>query len=421
MTHSFQAHDRGTQESQRQRFQRIRKGSTDLVAPLTIEDMVVQSMPDASPARWHLAHTTWFFEHFLLAANLPDYSPYRQGWDHLFNSYYHSVGDMHQRAARGLLSRPTVAEILDYRAHVDQLICGLINARRDNSQFGFLLELGLNHEQQHQELILTDIKHALSLNPLRPAYRKDLQLPATTCTAMDFIDCKGGIVEIGADSTGFCFDNETPRHRVLLQDFRFASRLVSNAEYREFIDDGGYHRSEWWLSDGWATIRSRDWNRPIYWAAGLDSEFSLLGEIELDPNRCVSHVSYYEADAYARWAGARLPSEAEWEHVAARQSLRGNLLEAGLFHPSAATSDTAISQLFGDTWEWTQSGYNAYPGFRPLDGSLGEYNGKFMCNQMVLRGGSCATPADHIRPSYRNFFYPDARWQFSGIRLSRDH
>jgi ergothioneine biosynthesis protein EgtB len=421
MTLSFPAPDRTAQESQQERYHHIRKASTDLVAPLMVEDMMVQSMPDASPTRWHLAHTTWFFEYFLLAANLPDYRPYQQGWDHLFNSYYYSVGDMYQRAARGLLSRPTVAEILSYRVHVDHFISELISIRRDDSKFCFLLELGLNHEQQHQELILTDIKHALSLNPLRPTYRKDLQLPATTCTAMDFIDCKGGIVEIGADSTAFCFDNETPRHPILLQDFRLGSRLVSNAEYREFIDDGGYQRSEWWLSDGWATIRSRNWNRPIYWAADLDSEFSLLGEIELDPNRCVSHVSYYEADAYARWAGARLPSEAEWEHVAARQTVRGNLLEARHFHPAGAEPDAAISQLFGDTWEWTQSPYSAYPGFRPLAGSLGEYNGKFMCNQMVLRGGSCVTPAGHVRASYRNFFYPDARWQFSGIRLVMDN
>jgi len=382
--------------------------------------MMVQSMPDASPTRWHLAHTTWFFEQFLLLPYVSGYKRFTEGWEYLFNSYYYSVGDMFQRSARGMISRPSVSEILDYRAHVDDLMSRLIADRTDDPDFNFRLNLGLNHEQQHQELILTDIKHALSLNPLRPAYRTDVHLPPTTGTPLRYVEAKGGLVKIGANENSFCFDNETPAHEEFLPDFQIGSRLVSNAEYREFIEDGGYSRSELWLSDGWAAVQSRQWRRPIYWEADLASELSLLGPMELDPHRAVSHVSYYEADAYARWAGARLPSEAEWEHIASEMPVRGNLLDNQMFHPCAAMPDAAISQLFGDTWEWTRSAYGAYPGFQPLDGSLGEYNGKFMCSQMVLRGGSCVTPADHIRASYRNFFYPDTRWQFTGIRLARD-
>ncbi len=398
----------------------MRQTSLDLVAPLTVEDMVVQSMPDASPIRWHLAHTTWFFEHFLLAAHSAGFRPYREGWGHLFNSYYYSVGDMHKRPQRGLLSRPTVAEVLEYRVHVDTQMAALIEANSGNSAFSLLVELGLNHEQQHQELILTDIKHALSLNPLKPAYLPDLKLTPALNTAMQYVEFPGGIVETGSDQSSFCFDNETPRHRVLLKPFRLGTRLVNNAEFREFIADGGYRRSELWLSDGWATIQEQGWSRPIYWSQDLDSEFSLLGEIDLDPQRCVCHVSYYEADAIARWSGARLPTETEWEHVAAQYPVRGNLLDQQQFHPGGPDDDAKISQLFGDAWEWTASAYSAYPGFKALAGSLGEYNGKFMCNQLVLRGGSCATPVDHVRASYRNFFRPDARWQFSGIRLARD-
>ena len=402
------------------RYQRVRQASLDLAAPLEVEDMVVQSMPNASPTRWHLAHTTWFFEHFLLAPRGTGFQPYREGWDYLFNSYYYSVGDMHRRPERGLLSRPTVAEIRAYRDHVDAQMAELIDRNPGDTELEFLLELGLNHEQQHQELILTDIKHALSRNPLRPAYRKDLQAQPASSEPLHYTEFSGGIVEIGTDQSGFCFDNETPRHRVLLNPFEIGSRLATNAEFREFIDDGGYQRHELWLSDGWAWIREQNWSRPIYWSQDLSSEFSLLGEIELDPYRSVCHVCYYEADAFARWSGARLPGEAEWEQVAMNKPVSGNLLDQHNFHPAGSDSGEGISQLFGDTWEWTQSPYSAYPGFKALAGSLGEYNGKFMCNQMVLRGGSCATPQDHIRPTYRNFFHPDARWQFSGIRLARD-
>jgi ergothioneine biosynthesis protein EgtB len=407
-------------ESTPQRFHRIRQTSLDLAAPLAVEDMVVQSMPDASPTRWHLAHITWFFEHFLLAPRLTGFQPYREGWDYLFNSYYYTVGDMYERPERGLLSRPTVSEILDYRAHVDAQMAVLIDQNVGDEQFLFLLELGLNHEQQHQELMLTDIKHALSCNPLQPAYREDLQAEAAVSSSLNFIGFDGGIVEMGCDRSEFCFDNETPRHRVLLNPFEFGSRLVSNCEYLEFIREGGYRHPEFWLSDGWSRVLSRQQSRPCYWSEDLSSEFSLLGQIELDPHRPVCHVSYYEADAFARWYGARLPSESEWEQVAMQQVISGNLLDEQKFHPAGAHRQRQINQMYGDLWEWTQSAYSPYPGFKPLAGSLGEYNGKFMCSQIVLKGGSCATPQDHIRPSYRNFFYPDKQWQFSGIRLARD-
>ena len=421
MTNPFPLSKHIQSETLPARYQRLRQTSLDLVAPLEIEDMVVQSMPDASPTRWHLAHTTWFFEHFLLGPQIPDYRPYREGWDYLFNSYYYSVGDMHKRPQRGLLSRPTVAEVLGYREHVDARMVELIDRNAGDAELEFLVTLGLNHEQQHQELILTDIKHALSQNPLKPAYREDLQAGPATGVPLQFTEYPGGIVEIGYDETGFCFDNETPRNRLLLNAFEIGSRLVTNAEFREFIEDGGYRRHELWLSDGWAHIADRQLSRPIYWSEDLNSEFSLLGEIDLDPYRSVCHVSYYEADAFARWSGARLPSEAEWEQVAVNRPVSGNLLDQREFHPGGSDSGDHVSQLFGDVWEWTQSPYSAYPGYEPLAGSLGEYNGKFMCNQMVLRGGSCATPRDHIRATYRNFFNPGACWQFSGIRLARNN
>jgi ergothioneine biosynthesis protein EgtB len=401
------------------RYQAVRQLTLDLVAPLEPEDMVIQSMPDCSPARWHLAHVTWFFEHFLLASE-PAYRPYRDGWDYLFNSYYYSVGDMFKRPQRGLLSRPTVAEVVEYRRHVDERMAELMAKRQGDAEFRFLLTLGLNHEQQHQELLLTDIKHAFSLNPLKPVYREDLKPPPALSREIEFIEFPGGIVEIGADGHGFCFDNETPRHRTLLNPFRLASRPVTNAEYKSFIEDGGYRQPELWLSEGWMTLQEQHWERPIYWSKHLDSEFSLLGEIDLEPDRPACHLSYFEADAYARWARARLPTEAEWEHAAAEEPVDGNLLDRGHMHPAGGAPGPHLTQLFGDTWEWTQSAYAAYPGFKPLSGSLGEYNGKFMSGQMVLRGGSCVTPPEHVRACYRNFFYPASRWQFSGIRLAAD-
>ncbi|HSM69344.1 MAG TPA: ergothioneine biosynthesis protein EgtB [Xanthomonadales bacterium] len=399
-----------------ERYMGVRRDTLALAEPLSPEDMTVQSMPDASPTRWHLAHTTWFFEHFLLSRER-GHRPYREGWDYLFNSYYYTVGDMHQRPRRGLLSRPGTDEILAWRAHVDQRMARLIEGAGEDPETAFLVNLGLNHEQQHQELILTDIKHALSLNPLKPTYRDDIDLAPASQTELDFHAHPGGITEIGAQGPEFCFDNETPRHRELLNPFELASRPVSNGDYREFIDDDGYQRPELWLSDGWATIVQQSWQRPVYWSEGLDSEFSLLGEIELDPHRPACHLSYFEADAYARWAGARLPSEAEWETVAAQQPAAGPQNDKQNCHPGA-TQPGALD--LGQVWEWTRSSYSAYPGFKPLAGSLGEYNGKFMSGQMVLRGGSCATPPGHARPSYRNFFYPQARWQFSGLRLATD-
>ncbi len=412
--------DPASGEDLRSKFQRIRQTTLRLCNGLTAEDMVIQSMPDASPTKWHLAHTTWFFEQFILGQHSANYQPYDSDWQYLFNSYYHSVGQMFERPKRGLLSRPTVSEIVAYRNYVDECMDALLDDAMTDTDLAFVIELGINHEQQHQELLLTDIKHVLAQNPLKPAMTES-SLPESAATrAMKFHEFPGGETLIGAQQTGFCFDNETPRHTVHLRAFQLATRTVRNGEYLEFIRDGGYSNIDLWLSDGWATVLGQGWQRPIYWARGLDSEFSLFGEIELSPDRPVCHLSYYEADAFARWAGSRLPTESEWECVAATGPVSGNLLDNGAWHPVGNGNNEDFSDLFGDVWEWTSSPYNAFPGFKPLAGSLGEYNGKFMCNQITLRGGSCVTPADHIRASYRNFFYPDARWQFSGIRLARD-
>lgn len=388
-----------------------------LCAPLATEDTVVQSMPDTSPSKWHLAHVTWFFERFVLREYDPGYVPLDEQYDFLFNSYYYSAGEMHARPRRGLLSRPTLAEVLEYRAHVDAAILRLLEHSPGNAELAFRVELGINHEQQHQELFLTDIKHVLSCNPLQPAYDAGLARPATAAPpAYSFTDGIAGIRQIGASGEGFAFDNETPRHDALLHEHRIGNRLVTNGEYREFIDDGGYGNSNLWLSDGWATINERGWNRPLYWSEGLDSEFTLAGSRDIDRNAPVCHVSYYEADAFARWAGARLPTEFEWEAAASAAAPGGNFMETGFLHPAAGNHD----QFLGDVWEWCSSAYAPYPGFVPLDGSLGEYNGKFMCNQLTVRGGSCVTASGHVRPSYRSFFYPDARWQFLGLRLAKD-
>jgi len=402
------------------RYRRVRQQSLYLCESLQTEDFVAQSMPDVSPTKWHLAHTSWFFENFLLVPHLSGYRQFDERFDYLFNSYYYTVGQMHLRSQRGLLTRPTVAEVRAYREHVDaqmdRLLDGAAGTRLDH-----LLTLGLNHEQQHQELMLTDIKHVLSVNPLQPAYRDDLATPAGVAGPLDWHGFPEGVHEIGTGGdSGFCFDNETPRHRIFLRPFALASRPVTNAEYREFIEDGGYRDVAGWLSDGWAWIRREQIDRPLYWSADLESEFTLGGFRAIDPHAPVSHLSFYEADAYARRAGHRLPTEAEWEIAAAGQEVGGNLADTELLHPAPAASDSGLRQMYGDVWEWTASPYASYPGFQPLAGSLGEYNGKFMCNQMVLRGGSCATPADHIRATYRNFFYPESRWQFSGLRLAKD-
>jgi ergothioneine biosynthesis protein EgtB len=401
------------------RYQQIRSLTIAQCRYLESEDYVVQSMPDVSPTKWHLAHVTWFLEKFVLRPHMKSYRIFNEQFDYLFNSYYYSVGDMHSRPKRGLLSRPTVKEVLAYRAHVDEAMLELLLAESGGPEIEQLVMLGLNHEQQHQELLLTDIKYVFSCNPLKPAVNPSLAAPpAASPGDYGFVAGVTGIREIGASGDGFCFDNETPRHRVLLHEHSIGSRLVTNGEYLEFIRDGAYANSELWLSDGWAVINERGWNRPLYWNEDLESEFTLGGIRNIDLGAPVSHVSYYEADAFARWAGARLPTESEWEVAASESPAEGNLLESGFWHPLVAVDGS--SQFFGDVWEWTSSSYSPYPGFKPLAGSLGEYNGKFMCNQMTVRGGSCVTSTDHIRASYRSFFYPDARWQFLGIRLTRD-
>ena len=395
-----------------------RKATLALCEHLLPEDFVVQSMPDVSPTRWHLAHVTWFFERFVLEPFAPGYRRFNDAWHYLFNSYYRSAGEMHRRAERGLLSRPGVDEIIDYRWHVDDAMTKLLE-QSGNPEVAQRTLLGIHHEQQHQELLLTDIKHVFSLNPLKPAVNPDLREPPRRgAPAHAFSRGRDGIVEIGAGDTGFSFDNEHPRHRVLLHEHAVGSRLVTNGEYREFIRDGGYRNHALWLSDGWATVNERGWERPLYWSEDLESEFTLAGPRALNADAPVVHVSYYEADAYARWAGARLPTEAEWESAASDHPVEGNFVEDDYWHPVPAADGN--TQLFGDAWEWTSSAYAAYPGFQPLEGSLGEYNGKFMCNQMIVRGGSTVTVAGHMRPTCRNFFYPDARWQFLGIRLARN-
>jgi ergothioneine biosynthesis protein EgtB len=376
-----------------------------------------------SPPKWHLAHVSWFFETFLLLPFQRDYRVFHPRFDYLFNSYYETHGKPFPRPQRGLLSRPTVAEIYRYRAHVDAAMAEAIESVPESNRgtFAERLVLGLHHEQQHQELLFTDIKHIFAFNPLRPAYQESKpvrsRLPAAP---LAWIEVAGGVHEIGHTGEEFCFDNETPRHRVYVQDYALASHPVSNGEYLEFMEAGGYRRPEHWLSDGWRTRNEQGWRAPLYWEQqdGRWWLMTLSGMRPLDEHEPVCHVSFYEADAYARWAGKRLPTEAEWELAATEMPIAGNFQESGHLHP--VPGDGVAAQLFGDVWQWTRSPYGPYPGFRPLAGSLGEYNGKFMCSQMVLRGGACVTPASHIRTSYRNFFYPGDRWQFSGIRLAED-
>lgn len=394
------------------RYAQVRRHSVALAAPLSAEDQCIQSMPDASPTKWHLAHTSWFFEAVVLCKHCPGYRPFDSRFFQLFNSYYESLGPRHPRPQRGLLTRPGLAEVRDYRAHVDAALQRFIaNAEPAAWQAAApLVELGLNHEQQHQELILTDILHALSCNPLLPAYQ-DAEAPvlrlAASTEPLDWIEMPGGLVEVGHAGDGFAFDNETPRHKVLLRPYRIAGRLVTCGEYARFIADGGYERVGLWLSDGWAAVQAFGWKAPAYWIAPGDPRapaehwqvFGLNGVRPLDPAAPVSQLSFYEAAAYAEWAGARLPTEFEWE---------------------AAYGAPGVSQMTGHVWQWTRSSYDPYPGFRPLAGVVGEYNGKFMVGQLVLRGGSSATPAGHTRATYRNFFPPGARWQFSGVRLAKD-
>ena len=416
-------------------FAAIRKQSLALTAPLSAEDMMVQSLPEASPAKWHLAHTTWFFETFVLREFAPDYCAPQPDFLWLFNSYYNGVSAQPEKKLRASFSRPSLAEVLDYREQVDAAILKLLGQNPPE----YVLEriaLGLHHEQQHQELLLTDIKHALWSNPLRPAYDTSsvalTRAPSRTANPLHWLDYKGGLIEIGHTGQGFCFDNELPRHRTYLAPFQLASRLVTCQEYLAFIEDGGYRRSALWLSAGWEAVGREGWSAPLYWHHTPDETndrawqvFTLHGMVSLKNLLAtpVCHLSYFEADAYARWCGLRLPTEAEWELAASTAPVAGNLLESGRLHPVAASERATANipeQLFGDGWEWTASAYLGYPGYRPATGAMGEYNGKFMSGQMVLRGGSCATPASHLRPSYRNFFAPETRWQFSGIRLAKD-
>ena len=415
--------DQDAREALLARYREIHRASERLCEPLQTEDYVIQTMPDVSPPKWHLAHVTWFFETFLLSVFRPGYKPFHPDFDYLFNSYYVTHGQPFPRPRRGLLARPTVREVFEYRTHVDQAMEWLI-LDCPAEDWGVLEErvvLGLNHEQQHQELLCTDIKHIFAQNPMRPAY---CQLPVPDShqvPPMEWHAFEGGVVAIGHAGEGFAYDNEGPRHRVYLQDFALASRPVTNGEFMQFMEDGGYQRPEFWLSDGWATVQSHDWRAPLYWEKqnGRWMHMTLGGLRPVDPAAPVCHVSYFEADAYASWAGKRLPSEAEWEVVAAGCPIEGNLRESNFLQP-AGTDREGLAQLYGDVWEWTRSPYAPYPGYQPAEGAIGEYNGKFMSSQMVLRGGSCATPASHIRSTYRNFFYPDDRWQFSGIRLAED-
>jgi ergothioneine biosynthesis protein EgtB len=402
------------------RYRGIRQRTLDLCATLETEDYVVQSMPDASPVRWHLAHTTWFFETFVLARAEPDHRPFHPAFRDLFNSYYNRVGEPFPRAQRGTLSRPTVREVLAYRAHVDARMEELL-AAGVGAEVAARVELGHNHEEQHQELILTDVKHAFAANPVRPALRERPADRVREAVPAAWVEFGEGVREIGHDGPGFAFDNERPRHRVFTAAFALASRAATSGEFARFIADRGYERPELWLSDGWNVVQHRGWRAPLYWEerGGAWWTYTLAGDRLVAMDEPVCHVSYFEADAFARWAGARLPTEAEWEVAAAEQPAAGHFLDPDRLHPAPATAGPGLRQMLGDVWEWTQSQYVAYPGYRPWEGEVGEYNGKFMCNQFVLRGGSCATPAGHVRATYRNFFPPDARWQFAGVRLAR--
>jgi ergothioneine biosynthesis protein EgtB len=410
--------------SQADRFSEVRATTRKLAAPLSPEDCAIQSMTDASPTKWHLAHTTWFFETFILSRHDPQREPFHPAFRVLFNSYYNAVGDKHPRPQRGLLSRPTLDEVFAYRDRIDAEMVALVNSGNLAPDLRALVELGINHEQQHQELILTDLKHMLSCNPLRPAYQKTWPLTPIHARESSWIRFAGGARQIGHGGEGFAFDNETPRHTVWLEDFEIASQPVSHGDFIEFIEGGGYRRPELWLSAGWDAVVTRGWEAPLYWErrGGRWHTFTLRGMAPVERNTPACHLSFYEADAFARWAGARLPTEAEWEVAAESMPIEGNFLESGALHPLALreASRGALAQVYGDVWEWTRSDYAPYPRYRPAKGAVGEYNGKFMCNQYVLRGGSCATPAAHIRASYRNFFPADARWQFSGLRLARD-
>ena len=435
-------HDSGTAISEPGRreliddFQATRRLSERLCEPLEAEDCVIQASPDVSPTKWHLAHTTWFFETFLLASFVRDYQPVRAEYSYLFNSYYQAVGPRHARPQRGFLSRPTVAEVFAYRAAINERMLELLSGADDAvwSQIAPLVVLGINHEQQHQELMLTDLKFNFSVNPTRPAYRELTKGKdggannGTRPTTLGWIPFSGGVHEIGHNGSGFCYDNELPLHRVYLQDYQLADRLITNGEYLEFMEAGGYAEPRFWLADGWDWVQREGIRAPLHWERddGDWLTFTLGGAMDVNTAEPVSHVSFYEAEAFATWKGCRLATEAEWE-VAARSGedsiTEGNFLENDVLHPQPphhASGEAGPFQMLGDVWEWTGSAYLPYPGYKPAEGALGEYNGKFMSGQMVLKGGSCVTPRSHIRAAYRNFFQPDKRWQFTGIRLAAD-
>ena len=419
------------------RYQAVRLATEHLCRPLTPEDMMVQSSPEASPVKWHLAHSSWFFETFVLSEFLAGYQPFHPDFRWLFNSYYNTLGDMPEKKLRASFSRPPLESILSYRKHVDSGMSRFLQKTIENDAIQRII-LGLEHEQQHQELIATDIKHALFTNPLHPGYLSSVYSPqqqTIIAPPIEWIPFAPGLTEIGltldpSSTTAFAFDNETPRHQVYLAPFQLAHRPVTCAEYLAFMDQNGYNRPELWLSEGWTAMRSEGWQAPLYWQRDNDTKsgwsiYTLHGLQPLEDlsETPVCHLSFFEADAYARWSGLRLPTEFEWEHATRSQPvhrIQGNFVESGNLHPIPASSEPGLQQLFGDVWEWTSSGYTGYPGYKPLPGALGEYNGKFMSSQVVLRGGSCVTPASHIRPTYRNFFTPGTRWQFSGLRLAQD-
>jgi ergothioneine biosynthesis protein EgtB len=410
-----------------ERYFATRALTESLASPLSAEDQTVQSMPDVSPTKWHRAHTTWFFETFLLEPRQPGYQLFHPEYGFLFNSYYEGVGARYPRTDRGLISRPGIADIARYRVHVDEAMADLLQPDHHDRVTGGLVELGIQHEQQHQELLLMDIKHVLSLNPLQPAYDRIETAPGGVAGPAGWTRHSEGTYDVGYQGGGFSFDNESPRHRVYLGGFSLADRLITCGEWTEFIDDGGYRRPELWLSDGWGTTMDQGWESPLYWSKGDGGweEFTLGGPIPVDPAQPVCHVSYYEADAFARWAGYRLPTETEWEVATAAEPVEGYFLDRTRLHPSPVVDSPEgvppRNGPFGNVWQWTSSAYSPYPGFEAAPGAVGEYNGKFMVSQYVLRGGSCVTPPGHVRTSYRNFFPPSARWAFSGVRLARNY
>jgi len=415
--------DETTIESQRgtlkQKYLAVRQETENICSKLKTDDFQLQSIPETSPPKWHIAHVSWFFEAFVLPHFLPTYQVFHPKYAYLFNSYYETVGTMQPRSKRGMLSRPLLDDIYTYRKYVNEHMLELIeNINEDDwLELSFRVTLGLNHEQQHQELLLMDIKHNFSVNPLKPAYNQKLSIPSQSASEIQWLECEGGIYNTGNEAKEFCFDNETPRHQTLINDHRLATRLVNNSEFLEFIQDDGYQRPELWLADGWYLIKKEKWDHPLYWEK-MDQDWSIFtlgGLRKLEALEPLSHISFYEADAYACWLGKRLPNEAELENILSQVPIQGNFLNHQILHPHANSE-----HWYGNLWQWTSSPYAPYPGFKPLSGSMGEYNGKFMCNQMSLRGGSCVTPTGHARATYRNFFYPHDRWQFSGIRLAED-